>query len=158
MKLDKSNLTNDLLQAGSVTYGGTLVLSNLSASVEIGDRFKLFSAASYAGKFTSILPSIPRAGRAWDTNSLTSGVLGVIAAPTPPPQVGFGLSGTNLVIGGTSTLYSVTCYLLASTNLALPLANWTPVATNGFDSSGALSLTIGLDPNSPQTFFRLCVP
>ena len=45
-------------------------------------------------------------------------------------------------------------YVLSSTNLALPLANWTRVATNQYDASGKFIFTNPISANQ-QNFFRL---
>ena len=45
--------------------------------------------------------------------------------------------------------------LLTSTNVALPLTNWTPIATNRFDGSGQFNLTNGINPGVPQQFYIL---
>jgi alpha-glucosidase len=89
MELDKVALTNDSVRGlTSVTYGGTLVLSNLAGNYAVGDSFKLFDASSYNGTFTNIMPALPGPGRAWNTNTLTSdGTLRIATNSTPnhPP-------------------------------------------------------------------------
>jgi len=65
-------------------------------------------------------------------------------------------SGGNLVMGGTGNPAGMQYRILTSTNVALPLASWTPVATNVFLSDGSYSYT-----NSPAlkaAFFRLVSP
>ncbi len=55
-----------------LTFGGTLVITNLSATpLAAGDTFTLFSAPSYAGGFSSIStqPPLP-VGLIWNTNNL----------------------------------------------------------------------------------------
>ncbi len=51
-----------------------------------------------------------------------------------------------------------TCYLLTSTNLSLPFANWTIVATNTFDDSGHFTFTNFMNPNLPRSYYLLAVP
>jgi fibronectin-binding autotransporter adhesin len=80
IEIRKSLLTNDLLDVGgTLSYGGTLIVSNLSGSFTAGDSFKIFDAATYAGSFVSSnLPSLP-ANLSWDMSSLiTNGTLRVI--------------------------------------------------------------------------------
>jgi hypothetical protein len=48
--------------------------------------------------------------------------------------------------------------LLGSTNLALPLVNWTRVVTNQFDASGNFLITNSFGANAPQNFYRLQLP
>lgn len=160
LKLSKSPVvTNDMIRgAQAISYGGTLSLTNLGGTINSGDSFKLFYANNYSNTFAKILPAIPRAGLAWDTSALNSGTLKVTTAVTPRPPIGVSLAGGNLVVaGGTSSLAGVTYYLLASTNLALPLANWLPVATNVFDGNGfgAVTNPVGI---AAQNYFLIQVP
>jgi len=96
--------------AGTVTYGGTLVVTNVAGTLAGGQSFKLFSAGSHAGSFASInLPPL-NSGLAWNTNSLSNGILSVhILTPT----IGAVRAGSNMVITYSGTL-------LSSTNVAGP--------------------------------------
>ena len=89
MELNKLALTNDSVRGlASVTYGGTLMVSNLAGSYAVGDAFRLFQAGTYTGSFTNIVPAQPGPGRAWDTSTLTSdGTLRIVTNSTPnhPP-------------------------------------------------------------------------
>jgi hypothetical protein len=49
-------------------------------------------------------------------------------------------------------------YTLTATNVALPLANWSRVATNQFDANGYFNLTNPVDFATPQLFYRLQLP
>jgi hypothetical protein len=49
--------------------------------------------------------------------------------------------GTDLVLSGSGGQSGHTCLLLMSTNLALPLGQWTPVATNLLNADGNFSIT-----------------
>lgn len=53
---------------------------------------------------------------------------------------------------------NVSYYVLTTTNLALPAANWTRLATNQFDNSGGFKLTNAVLAGMPQTFYRLQLP
>jgi hypothetical protein len=48
--------------------------------------------------------------------------------------------------------------VLGSTNLTLPLVNWTRVATNQFDAVGNFLFTNSFGSNRPQYFYRLQLP
>jgi hypothetical protein len=70
---------------------------------------------------------------------------------TPPSALSIGsieISGGNVTISGTGGS-SGSYRILSSTNLALQVAQWTPVATNTFAAGGSFSTTIpqGSDPN-----------
>ena len=157
MELNKTAATNDVLQTSrALTYGGTLSLTNLSGTFANGDNFKLFSAASYSGSFTKLAPVIPAINFAWNTNGLTNGILSVVSSPTTPPQFGsIVMSGTNLFLSGMNGLPNWPCVLLSATNLALPLNQWTAVATNQFDAGGNLNYTNSKSANASQVFYRL---
>ncbi len=155
MKLNQTSGTNDVLSVGgTLTYGGTLTVTNLSGTLAAGDSFKLFNAAIYAGSFSTTNLPVLGNGLVWDTSPLTNGILNVVSKPAPY-ITGFSLSGTNLVFGGTNGWANGTYELLTSTNVALALTNWTAIATNTFDSNGQFNLTNGINPGAPQQFYLL---
>ena len=65
---------------------------------------------------------------------------------------------TSLILNGTNGIPNGNYYVLDSTNLTLPLANWTLIATNIFDAHGDFAFTNVIDPNTPQLFYRLRLP
>ena len=157
MDLDRAAQTNDLLRCtGSLAFGGTLSLSNLSGTLAANDSFKLFDAASYSGSFARLSPAIPALNLGWDTTTLAhDGTLRIINAPTPPPKITASrFDGSNLILGGTNGVPGWPYYVLASTNLALPLSDWTRVQTNRFDSTGSFNLTNALS-TQPRQFYLL---
>jgi hypothetical protein len=157
MELSKSDATNDVLETSrALTYGGTLNLTNLSGALAAGDQFKLFSAASYAGAFTNLAPVIPGINLAWNTNSLTNGILGIVSSPTSPPRFGaIAVNGTNLILSGTNGVPYWPCTLMSTTNLAAPTDQWSAVATNWFDAGGKLAFTNFPSASDSQIFYRL---
>jgi hypothetical protein len=74
-----------------------------------------------------------------------------------PVIASFSLSGTNLVVNGNYGLSGRTYSVLMSTNLTLPLNQWTPVATNvpGGNGNFTITATNAVDPNAPQCFYIL---
>jgi autotransporter-associated beta strand protein len=162
MKLNAGNQTSDQLSvAGSLTYGGTLVLTNLAGTLAPGKTFTLFQAAGgLNGTFNSIIPSRPGApgfGLVWNTNNMaTTGALSVVAASVPPPaaitNVGYSISGGMVTIKGTNGVPNEPYVLLESTNVALqPLSTWTTVATGNYDANGNFSVSI--TPSSTPEYF-----
>ncbi|MGA2542364.1 MAG: NF038122 family metalloprotease [Verrucomicrobiota bacterium] len=78
----------------------------------------------------------------------------------PPPQPGIvniTLSGANLVLNGANGLATATYCLLTTTNLALPVNQWSSVATNVLTANGNFSFTAtnAVIPNSPRQFYIL---
>jgi fibronectin-binding autotransporter adhesin len=159
MEVNKSvSPSNDVVSvAGGVVYGGTLVVTNLGAvPFAAGDSFKLFNAAGYAGAFTNIQPAIPGINLAWNTDTLTNGILGVVAQPTPAPVIGsVRMNGTGLIFTGGNGVRGWTFYVLTSTNLTAPLAGWKRVFTNGFAADGSFNFTNPVTPGWVDGFYRL---
>ncbi|HKW30085.1 MAG TPA: glycosyl hydrolase family 28 protein [Verrucomicrobiae bacterium] len=148
---------------GNLGLGGTLNLTNADG----------FAAANYTlFTYTGSLSGQPAigatpmgfAGYTYRLDTNTAGqVKLVVAAPSPPDieniQITSGGGGNlGFVISGTGGVTNGTYYVLASTNLALPLDQWMPVATNLFDAGGNFSFTNSAPTNTPQEFFRLQVP
>jgi len=134
--------TNDFIQARTITYGGLLQLG-VSGTFVVGNSIKLFNAtAGYSGAFDTIIPPNPNADPTlvWDTSRLT--VDGTIAVSVPHPIISSVVrSGANLILSGTGGLPSGFYSMLTSTNLAIPLSQWTPTVTNQFDPVGNFSVT-----------------
>jgi uncharacterized protein with beta-barrel porin domain len=87
IELNKSAATNDAVRGlSNITYGGTLMVTNLGGSLAAGDSFKLFNAGSYSGSFASLSPALPGPGLVWNTNTLaTDGTLRIAAAARREP-------------------------------------------------------------------------
>lgn len=161
MDVDKFTSTNDVLSAGSLQYGGTLQLINFSEPYGAGNTFKLFSASSYAGAFTTIDPATPGAGLVWDTSNLAvNGTLRVAsAAPLPPPDiVTFTYTGLDVTLSGTNGPAYGTYQLLTTTDAAQPVANWTVAATGYFDVGGNFSVNLPVNASEAQRYFVIRVP
>jgi fibronectin-binding autotransporter adhesin len=162
MKLDAGNGTNDVIAAGTLSYaGGTLLVSNLGGTLANGATFRLFNSSSYpATSFSSItLPSLA-AGLGWQTNLTVDGSIKVISVGLPPsPKIGgISLSGGNIVLSGTNNAGSDgTYHVLTTTNISLPLANWTVLTNGAFDTQGNFSSTNAAGTNQQQ-FYILQVP
>jgi hypothetical protein len=117
-----------------------------------------YTLFTYSGSLTGSpsLGSTP-AGFNCTLNTNTPGqVQLVVANPTAasPDFNTFSLSGNNLVFSGTGGVTNGNYIVLTSTNVALPLIQWTPLATNSFDASGDFTFT-NATTNFPQLFYRL---
>ncbi|NOS69457.1 MAG: hypothetical protein HOP33_05940 [Verrucomicrobia bacterium] len=76
-----------VLTSGALNYGGTLMVSNIGASLIGGEVFTNFSATSFSGAFTTtILPPLTSALN-WHTGRLaTDGTIRVNRAPVANPE------------------------------------------------------------------------
>jgi len=159
MDLNAALDTNDILRAANIAFGGTLRLENITGTLTAGDSFKLFDATTYNGSFATITPATPAANLTWDLSTLAAdGTLRVQAGSARPQIAATGLSNGAFVFSGGGGSPNGTYHVISSTNIALPLINWTPVLTNTFDASGNFSVTNLVDPNTQQRFFLLQVP
>jgi len=80
-----------------------------------------------------------------------------VARNVQPASMGISSSGANLMIHGSNGLYGVTYHTLMSTNLAQPLNQWLPVATNVLTTDGNFTLTVTntVSPVVPKRFYIL---
>lgn len=152
--------TNDVVNvSGALTGGGLLVVTNITTNALVaGDSFKLFNAGSYGGAFGGVsLPTLA-SNLTWSTNALnTSGRISVIYLA--PPRFGSAsLIGGNMIFASQGGTPGMNCYVLSSTNLLLPLANWTRLATNVFDANGSFAYTNVVSSEQTQNFYRLLTP
>ena len=152
MDIDKTDGTNDqVIGLTGVTYGGTLVVSNLLGSLTTNDTFTLFTPGASASNFTNIIGS-PGAGLKY---TFTNGVLGVaVGIANNPTNISYSISGNTLTL---SWPVDHLGWILQSqtNNLATGLgANWVDVA--GSAASNTNGITI--NPASPSVFFRLRQP
>lgn len=140
----------------SVTYGGTLTVSNLAGSFAAGDAFKLFGAGTYGGAFAAINPATPGPGLKWDTSALASdGTLRIASdTSTTPTNIALNLSGGQVTISWPLT--HIGWQLQKQTNSVL-----VGYSTNWFNVPGTLTTNIFLeavDPKVDCTFFRMMLP
>jgi hypothetical protein len=161
MTISKSGATlgNDLLTGiTTLTCGGSLIVTNFGPdALAAGDSFKLFNATTFAGVFTNFnLPPLAT-NLMWNTSQIAAnGTLSVIAI-VPPVLSGaalFGGGGFQLTFSGPA---GQTYKILTSTNLVLPMVNWTFV-TNGTFSASPVTFTNGIAPGTPAGYFRIASP
>jgi len=138
---------------GDLTLGGTLNL-NAAAGFSPG-TYTLFTYGGALSIGTLTFGTTP-AGYSYTIDASVPGQVNLIVAK---PSFGNVLaSAAGLVLSGSGGIPNANFYLLGSTNLSAPLANWTRVATNQFDANGNFILTNAFTMNTPQYFFRLQLP
>jgi hypothetical protein len=106
-----------------------------------GETFQLFSAA-LTGVFsaTNLPPLAP--GLSWVTSNLNiNGTVSVTGSIVPPHITSITSAGGTATVSGTGGLPNGPYYVLSTTNVALPLAQWTRLATNTFLGDGTFSYT-----------------
>ena len=152
MEIDKGNATNDLITvSNTLTFGGALTVANLSGTLGVGDSFKLFSAASYAGNFTATnLPSLPL-GQGWVWDPATA-ILSIVVTVNPnPTNLVFSVSGDQLTLSWPSD-YLGWGLQVQTNDLAVGIAtNWVDVP----NSTNVTSMSFTIDPANPAVFYRM---
>jgi hypothetical protein len=84
---------------------------------------------------------------------------GIAIGPGPLRFTGINISGHTLNINAVNGPPGGTFTLLQSTNVSLPLTNWTAVLTNTFDSNGNVSLSTNVVSRFKSVdFYILAVP
>ena len=161
-----------------VESGGSLWAMGLNSSGELGDGtttarhvpVEIVSSnvvAIAAGFYSSFF--IKSDGSLWGMGDNALGQLGdgthtnrltpvrIVPVEEPPVITGISLAGANLVLKATSGISGATYLTLMTTNLALPLDQWLPVATNVLNVDGDFTITAinAVNPSVAQRFYTL---
>jgi autotransporter-associated beta strand protein len=141
--------------SGTITYGGTLSVTNVGPGLQVGDVFHLFPSA--VNSFTGIsLPTSDANGFAytWANNVAVDGsisVATVTASINPNPgTIQFNVSGNNLSLAWPTNAG----WILQTNSVGLTANAW-------FDYQGSENLTninLIIDPSQTNEFFRLVHP
>jgi len=143
----------------NLALGGAINVTN-----GVGFTNGAYTLLTYAGNLKGSLPTL--AGKPagfnylYSLNTNTPGQVNLLAQTPPSPVFTAGILSTNggFSFSATNGPPSNSVYVLAATNLALPPAQWTPVATNQFDGNGQFLFTNAAGPAAPQTFYLLKLP
>ena len=141
MSINKTAATADKVQGVStLTYGGTLTLTNLSGILTNGDTFTLFAATNYSGSFASaVLPTLAT-NLAWDLSNLSvNGSLTVAAFTGVNPRVTWPANltatavATNQIAVSWSAASDATSYVLSRDGVAIATLTGTSWKDNGLN-------------------------
>lgn len=145
--------------AGALTGSGTVNIALSGTALTVGT----FPLVTYSGETLSgSLNFVPAAGITGTLTDNHAGLISVtinsVAPPAPTASASItkaSVVGTNLVVHGTNNNVPNTNYhyaVLTSTNLMLPLSNWTPVITNTFNPDGTFDYTNPIVPGTARQF------
>jgi len=153
IELNKAAGTNDqLIVLGSLTYGGTLLVTNLAGTLAAGDTFKFVTAGSSSGDFARV-NGYAGPGKVWHFNP-ANGVLSIVNMATYPTNLTATVSGKSIVISWPSDHQGWT--LQAQTN-----ALTKGLGTNWVNIAGTAGVTVFtntvVSPNS-AVFYRMVYP
>jgi hypothetical protein len=96
-------------------------------------------------------------GLSWTNKLLVDGTIAVLG-PVIPDIIYLANDGVNVIADVADGPPNGNWNLLTSTNVALPLPNWTTNASGVFDGTGYAVITNAIDFGEPQRFFRVQVP
>jgi hypothetical protein len=134
MSLDESLLTVSRRANGDLTYLAFAQLVSTSDLLDAGTN------AGFA--FRGVAPDLG----AFEYGGVTS------------PTLTLSRTGTNLVFIGAGGPAGGTNYLVATTDVSLPMPEWSRVGTNAFDLAGIFTFTNGLPGEVSQRFYRIEMP
>jgi hypothetical protein len=131
---------NATLESGYVPTNGTI--------------FSVVSYGSLSGSFSGI--GLP-ADITWQS-SFGSTNFTLVAGSGSPGFTSINHMANNLIFNGTGGTAGSNYIILSSTNLSLPLTEWTALITNAFDDTGQFHYTNNASPAKPREFFILKLP
>jgi hypothetical protein len=156
-ELNKTGGTKDFITGvATANYGGTLVVSNLAGTLNIGDNFQIFSATSSSGNFSSIINQTGQGGIGF-TFAPGTGILSVVAGTPTNPNITYSVSGSTLTLVWPPNHLG---WILQSQTNALSVG----IRTNPafwFDWPGSAAVTstnLPIGQVNPQVLFRLRSP
>jgi fibronectin-binding autotransporter adhesin len=154
LKFTLGTVGDKVAVSGNITLGGALYVT--AAGGFTNNTYTLFT---YTGSLSGSIPTIA---------SMPPGYVGFVSTNIPgqvnlvvqypPPAIGtVAQANGSLVITGNGPT-NLPFYVLTSTNILLPRAQWTRIATNQFDATGSFSFTNPIDPSLTNAFFELQLP
>lgn len=133
------------------------VTTDQGYSPAVSDSFSPLTTQVLGGDFTTMnLPPLSPLLR-WQSSFGWDGTLSlVVTQPDLIPQFSSAAwSGSNLIFSGTNGTPGKGFAVLSSTNLSVPLTNWTLFMTNSFGTNGDFHFTTTPNPAAPGQFFIL---
>jgi hypothetical protein len=128
-----------------------------------GFRAGTYDLFTFNTRLNNTLPTIGTspAGYAYSVDINSSRLALIVsnaAAPSSPVFGGMSSSDGSLFFSGTGGGANGTYYVLTTSNVALPLSNWSRLATNQFNGSGGFDFSFAIGANQAGQFFRLHAP
>jgi len=145
---------------GTITYGGTLSVTNIGPTLQVNDTFQLFTTA-VSGFTTFDLATTDASGYTygWTNKTAIDGSVQVLSVTPPTPPVNptptnivFSASGGNLTLSWPTSHIGWTLQAQTNSRTIGLNTNWVPF-NGGFANTNSVVTPIG--PDAPTVFFRL---
>jgi hypothetical protein len=151
---------------------GTLVVLDTPYVYQGGDLMMQFTHTGSDSASTILLDTVTNGtpGYATSFRALSASTFGAASGTanaavtiveimfTPTITQTIARSGNQVIINGAGGMAGATYRILGTTNVALPLAQWTPIFTNQFGAGGSFSYTNVIQPNRRSQYFRVSAP
>jgi autotransporter-associated beta strand protein len=151
------------ISAGVLNLSSSAITISNAAATPLGAGTYSLVQVAPGGTINLGAPTVTVYGLASHTTnslSVSGGSLNLVVGSTgvPVPAINsVTLSGGSLIFSGNNGSDSGNYYVLTSTNVALPLSNWTTIATGAFSPTGTFSVTNAVGVN-PSQFFIIQIP
>ncbi len=142
--------------SNTLVLGGTLNVTNVA-----GFSAGTYTLITYGGGLSGTLPAMGSkpSGFSCTVNTNTTGQVRLVVQTQTPPVFGVvRIANGNAIFSGTGGPTNAPYYVLTTTNVTLPAAGWTRLATNAFNATGGFGFTNAFLPGVPQQFYRLQLP
>lgn len=151
VEINKTSSTSDRVNVTTVSYNGTLAVTNLSGTLTTNDQFTLFSATTPSGNFTNVT-GFAGSGLGFTFNPAT-GVLKVVQTiATNPTNITFAVSGNNLSLTWPGDHLG---WELQSNAVSLTTTSAWFVVPN---STTVTNVSMPVDASKTNVFYRLHLP
>jgi fibronectin-binding autotransporter adhesin len=153
-----------LVKNGTLTLSASTVVNVNNTGAALPGGAYVIAATGAGGAVAGTLPSVTVTGGgiiggATASLQIIGGALNLVVTPPTPTITAINMSGTTLNITAINGADGGQFILLGSTNLLLPLNQWTPVLTNVFSPIGNLTLSTNIiNPGIPYEFYILVQP
>jgi hypothetical protein len=163
LNLNGASVVTNIVVANLTASGLNTIAIDSAVNTSGPLTFPLVSYASFIGSVAANFTkgALPAGFSASLLNNSAQNRIDMVIAPsaTVTPRISaFSLSGSAFNFSGSNGLPKGTYYVLTSTNASLPIAQWSPIATNSFDAGGNFSFSTAINPSQPGQFFLLEIP
>jgi hypothetical protein len=163
LNLNGASVVTNIVVTNLIASGLNTIAIDSAANIGSAVTFPLVSYTSFNGSVAADFTkgALPAGFSASLVDNSAQNRIDLVIAPstTVTPRISaFSLSGATLYFNGSNGLPKGNYYVLTSTNVALPLSQWTPIATNQFDNTGNFNFSNMINPNLPGQFYQLQIP
>ncbi len=153
MQVNAETTGADLAQGiTTVTYNGTLILTNTAGTLTNNQSFQLFSAADHTGTFVSVASA--GGGATWSFDPATGVATVLSTMATTPTNISFAVNAAGTELSLTWPGSHEGWFAQSNTVSVAEAGEWFDIP----DSNSGTNLVIPIDQSQGQVFYRLRKP